>query len=351
MNLSIYSLPFLIAFQVNLILGLIILSNNFKNSTNRLLGLLILLFALWNLGDFALTVSNSEAHAKLIGRIIWTITAFFPGIYIHFALTFPRKRKIALKPVVVLLIYLPSVILVYITWLTKHLIIGTQPTYWSQFYFSYGPAINIYTLYYSICFVVGSILFYWVFVKSPSTREKLQSKWFLLASIVPIIGGVISNMLMPMTGNYIFPIAAPLTSFMAIMMAYAILRYKIVSVTQQNSAEIILSMLPGVVALLDTEQNIIKANKRFYEVLGYAETELAGQPISVVLSDKDRNAGLAWHKWDENLSINFQKTELKTKDGKPIAINYSGLIMSDKIEDITGLVFLGLTEFRSETKQ
>ncbi|MFH1368265.1 MAG: histidine kinase N-terminal 7TM domain-containing protein [Elusimicrobiota bacterium] len=347
MTIGVYTLLFLLSFNINLILGILILANNYRNPINRLLGLLLLMFALWNLGDAALTVSGSEQYSMFLGRMVWSITPFFPGMFLHFALVFPRRRKIMRNKYVYLLLYLPALILILFSWFSDLLISGPRTTYWSKHYFDYGPAIYIYSLYFVLSFITGFILFYWVMLKSPNNRERLQSKWFMLAAATPIIGGVISNLILPMTGRYVLPVAGPLSSVMAVMISYAVLKYRITSISPRNSSEIILSMLPGIVLLLDTEQRIVNANKRFFEILGFTEKEIIGLPVDTVLTDQEKRTGLPWHRWENSMAIRIQKVTFKTKVGKPVPINFSGFIVMDKTDDIIGLIGVGMPDMET----
>lgn len=355
MALSAYSLPFFIALHINAILGLIILLNNFRTPINRLLGSLMILLSLWNFGDFLLTLSASKSVSMWLARGVWSITPLLPAVFIHAAMIFPKERKVMRSKLTYFVIYFPAAVLIYFAWFSEYLISGPQAAFWAENYFTYGPAIHVYTAYFVLAFALGAAIFLKVMSRSSSNRERFQSKWFLLATSVPIIGGVSTNLLLPMFGVYAYPIAGPLSAVMSLLLAYAMLRYRFIDISSHTYSEILLSTLPGIVILLDADQKIVKTNRQFEELTGYTENELFRQPLHSLLSEKDRAAGSPWHKWEKKQTVQFQPVRFRAKNSADVPLNFSGSIITDEAGDITGFLGVGFTDeefkiIRSEAK-
>jgi len=339
--INLYTLPFLIAFLFNLIFSLIIFLNNHRNPTNRILSVLMFVCALWNLGDAIYTVSSSAQFSMILARIICGMTPLVPCVYLHFVLTFPRKKEILNHKGVYVLLYAPAAVFFYLAWFTNRLVSGPAETFWAKHYFHYGPAAVYYLIFFIAAFLIAILLLASVLSGSPSKRERFQSKWFIIATVIPILAGISSNLVLPLAGAVVFPLAGPMTLITSFMIAYAMLRYRIMSTSLLSASEIIISMLPGIVIYLGTDQQIISANKRFFELMEYTPDELLGQPISSILADDSRRNGLPMQKWEEKTQLQSRQLKFKTKSGEMITVSFSGTIVTDETNDIVGLVGMG----------
>jgi PAS domain S-box-containing protein len=340
-EISLYILPFILAFIVNLIVSLVVLFHNRRNPTNRILSALMFVLAIWNLGDALFTVSTSDAFSITLAKILCSLATLIPCIYLHFVMEYPSKRDIMNHGAVYFLLYAPAAAFFYLTFFTDKVVGGPLSTPWAKHYYHYGPAIPFYSAFFIVSLLIAILVLISVFIKSPNKRERFQSKWFIIATFIPILGGVSANLILPMAGAVVFPLAGPLTLLTSVLIAYAMLRYRIMSTSLQSASDIIISMLPGIVVYLGTDQRIISGNKRFFELLGYSENELEGQPISSILSEESKRSGLPLQRWEEKTPVKSQLMTFKSKSGEPVTIDFSGTIVTDDINDIIGLVGMG----------
>ena len=341
MNINLYSLPFFAAFLINLLVGCFVISQNHRHRTNIVFSFLPLIFVVWNLCYIVIFNSNSFELSMLCAKIVWTMVAFLGAIYLHLALIFPKERKLSRHALTYVVIYTPSVFFTYITWFTPLMVAGPQSTAYASHFYRYGAATAAYSIYLELMFLLVIFLFVSIMRKAPRKRERLQSKWMLIATLIPIVGGSITNLFLPIMGFYVYPLAPVLTAVMATLIAYAILKYKLISVTPASAAEVIISMLPGIFILLDTEQRILHTNKRLLEMLEYEKDELTGQSINMILAKEEQLQGLPWKRWEEkNYYQNFH-IHFESKSGKKILISFSGTIIEDESNDIAGLVGIG----------
>lgn len=339
-----YALPFLIGFHFNAILAIIVFLQNPKNPTNRLLASLMAVLAAWNMCDMLYTVAANDAIGVTFGRIACSVTTLIPAIYLHFVMVYPSKKAIMNRRAVYALIYGPAAAFIYLIAFTDKLVAGPLKTAWAAHYYFYGPEVPYYAAYFAVYFLAAILILSSVLTRSQNRRERFQSKWFIAATLVPIFGGISSNLVLPMLGLVIFPVAGPLTILTALMISYAMFRYRIMSTSLQSASEIIISMLPGIVVYLGPDQRIISGNKRFFEMLGYTEQELEGEPIMSILSEESKRAGLPLQRWEEKGQVKSQRLVFRTKDGGSLAIDFTGTIVTDEINDIIGLVGMGFPE-------
>jgi len=222
-----YVLLPLVAFVANILLGCYILYQNSKSLLNRLYSLFTFTLAIWALGDiiafsgYFIGTSYEWFDVGVFGIFL------MPVFLLHFCLVF-SKRKITSNKIAILILYLPGLIFLLIS-LTTDLTSGRlKPVYWG---YTFTPGI-LYTslVLYLIAFDILCLFFiYHLYRETESIKEKKQTTIISIAIIIPLIGGIITEAVPPIVGYEIVPLSTALTTFEAIFVAYAVIKYELMA--------------------------------------------------------------------------------------------------------------------------
>ncbi|MCX5781179.1 MAG: PAS domain-containing protein [Elusimicrobia bacterium] len=341
MEIKIISLPTFIAFLFNVYVLMLILTQDYRKRISRIFSMLVISCIIWDIFEFALRNTGSPGNGLLFAKITWTGVAFIAPIFLNFALLFPKERKILKNKLIYAFIYLPAFVVIYFTWFSKLFITDTQPLLLDGARtIIYGPFLNIYAFYAYPIFLGILWLFYDAWKNSQSKREKLQGKWMFFASLLPITGGLITNIFLPSIGIKVLPLATSFTVIMSMMIVNAITKYRIMAVTPNIAAETIISMLPNIIILLGTDQKILYANRNLLDLLGYTKEELLGQNVKKILHEDDRVFGIAWQTINEKRSFEKSKIKFLSKDRSSIPFYFCGAVATDG-DDVIGFIGIG----------
>ena len=216
----------LIALVINATLGIYIINKNPKSRVNQIFTLLLLGFVLWDIGEAVANSTLLSKDATLTWvKIKWIGVSFMGGFYLHFALIFPEKRIILENKFVYVLLYLPCIVFLCLDWGTDLLIKGVAEKYWGYFEIV-GVAFNVFSLYFEIVLILGVYLFYKAYKTSELNITKHQAKYTLIGGLIPIVGGSITDITLPLMGVEVVPLASIFTAATGVFIAYAIVRYK-----------------------------------------------------------------------------------------------------------------------------
>jgi|GEM_PF-5623874 len=285
--MNLYILPSLIALIVNAFLGVYVLYRNPKKIENRVFVLLMVAFVIWNLGESLLISAVDKEMSLIYARIEWIGVSFLGCIYLHLSLSFPRKRKILENKLIYPALYLPGFIFLYLTWATDLLISGVQSTYWTPYYQTYGFVFILYSIYFEIALFIGLYLFWKSYRTSNRNIEKKQAEYMLIATSIPIIGGSITNVILPAMEIYIFPIAGFLTAIMAVIIAYAIVKYRLMSLMPMALENVVGGMTDGVI-ITDAFGYIVRVNPSIEQMLRI-ELDIKGQKFEEAMYSLSSN--------------------------------------------------------------
>ncbi len=280
--MNLYAMLSLIALVINSYLGIYVLYRNPKRIENRVFALLMAAFAIWDIGESLDISAVDESTALFWVRVLWTGVSFLGCIFLHLALSFPRERKILGNKLIYPVLYLPGFIFLHFTWATDLLISGVQSTYWAMYYQAYGPVFTLYSIYFEIALFIGLYLFWGVYKTSKVDMEKKQAKYMLIATAMPIIGGSVTNVILPTMGVYMFPIASFLTAIMGVVISYAIVKYRVMSLMPIALENVVESMTDGVM-ITDAFGYVARVNPSIEYMLGINSNAL-GRKFREIMS-------------------------------------------------------------------
>ncbi len=218
----------LTAVVANILLFSYILIKSNDNKINRVYSYFTLSLAIWALGDMIVFVSNSASLAYF-WRHIPLIGACFTSVFLlHFLLLFTKNRLIHNK-ILLFIVYLPAFIFIFISFTTTWISQGAELTWWG-YNLVRGPLYIPYTICFIAFYVIlGLLLCIRYYFNIKNLEKKIQIKFLILAILIPLVGGILTQIIPLLIGVKIIPMTSILTTFTALIIAYAILKHELMT--------------------------------------------------------------------------------------------------------------------------
>ncbi len=337
------SVTHLVIFNIFLILLIAVIVKNPKSKLNRSCSLLILCFAIWNLGFSLMHSADTSSSAMFWMNISSFGWLGFPSGCLWFVIMFSGKKRsfkdIKAFPV---LIFMIPLLLIFMQW-RGFIVAGFVNTYygwgaiWSQ---TYWPKVFFW---YYIAFVLISLLLLWIYRKRTKyLHRKKQSEIIFLTALIPFIGGSVTDALLVYMEFYkIPPIGAILSIIWAGGLVYSITKYGLMSITPESAASDIIYSMADSLILEDTDGRIAAANKATLELLGYKKEELIGKTTKMIIREsEDLFRKTVLERLFRDGSIRKQNITYKSKYGENIPVSLSGAIVRGKSGELAGIVYI-----------
>lgn len=220
-----------VAFAVNLSLGIYVLRKNPGAAANRSFALLMGSFVLWDLSEAVLRyLSNGADEAVLMFwlRIEWTGIAAIGGVLVHFVLSYPTKKGILEWKLSYVLIYAPTLFIIGLVWASDFVVngIASGPLGYDA---TVGAAYPLLAVIYTIQIFASLIVLLITYRTSEIQIIRKRSKILLMGVAVPVIVGSVTETFLPILIDIPtrLGIGSIYTVIMGIFAAYAIMKYKL----------------------------------------------------------------------------------------------------------------------------
>ena len=304
-------------FLILVFLGLNLVYRSQGKSINLIVGIWLFSASIWALGQ------TFMYRATDFDSVLWSIGLAHLGVFIlssttlHFALSYPSKRKITYNRFMLLLIYLLPVIfyLVFLTVDRNFAIVG-------------------YLSFFMVYFFVASglILFTYSTLKTEGIKRK-GSALLTLGVLVGLFSSVLYELgVIPSTT--LFPISG-------VLFSYAIIKYKLVDITPCNAAEKIIDTMADCLVLTDENNRIKRVNKSFKTILGFRDSFVIGKEInSFFKADlfEDLNEGkiirnyqdVVQNKNEDTLNVSVNASSIRDQDSKIAGFIYTFTDITDQ---------------------
>jgi two-component system sensor histidine kinase HydH len=239
--MNILALPTALAFTMNIILCLVVLSSKPKDIAHQLFACFVLSFATWNVGELIMISSVNPFRAIFGVKVIFIGLTFAPLFFLHFSFVFPLKKKSEWsKGFKLFLLYLIPVAIVVTFFLTFRIDIERFKELRNVFY--YGLLFEeplIFLIFLGLIALFSGVCIYWGIknlIQSLRTtrmsRQKLQIKYLIFGIISMAIAGTIINL-----SNYflklgwpIFFLASLYSILVSLFFAIALIRYRLLDI-------------------------------------------------------------------------------------------------------------------------
>jgi len=224
--MNFYALSALINGLTSSALGIFVYLKNKKGLVNKYYGIATLFIGIWSYSYFLWQISIKEYDAFFWCRILMVGAIFIPNTYLHFVLSLlnlhKEKRKILIFNYILAIIF-------FILNFTPLFIKGVSP----KLFFNYWPNAGILyfpflLLVYFNCIAYAIILMFKEYKKETGIK-RAQIKYVLLGAFLGFGGGATNYLLwynipIPPLGNILVSVGIGI-------MAYAIVRYRLMDIT------------------------------------------------------------------------------------------------------------------------
>jgi len=247
-NLSVI-LP-LLAFFANLTLACYVLYKNPTDKLNKLYSLFAFSLATWAIGDF-LTFTSKTSETGLYWNNLSLIGACLTVTFLlHFFLIF-TKNKVLSKKLFIILLYFPCLLIIFLR-LTTNLISESAEVAWWGYAIVRGSLYIPYTLFLTGYIIIGFLVCYKSYSNVKLEKEKIQIKLVILGVSVPLIGGIITQIIPVIIGFKMIPLTSTLTTFTTIAVAYGMVKYRLMTPASLNIRRKIIAGFLIVIMLVST---------------------------------------------------------------------------------------------------
>ena len=348
--LSIFSL------MLSLYLGLHILLIDKKSETNRIFFFMCLSLALWTFCAIMMLTSNDKKYSFLWLKIVTFGFIPFTAVLFHFCLVLTKIIKI--KKIFYLLIYLPTVILMYGN-LTSFIVYKNFikiDNHWELILAKGSPWLIFYTIYLCFNIFLSCLLLFLWYKKTDSIKQKKQALIILITYFITATFDILEGILIPAFTSYNSRGMAQVG--MIILMIgiwYAIVKYRFLSITPEFVSKDLIENIDESVILLNDSFNIIKINPATEKLINLKSEDIKSSPISEIISEHKSITDEINNMIKEDHKTFSSRIHYITGNNKNILMDIKFYVIKDKYNDLIGIMLIGkevkeLKQFRSKYK-
>ena len=209
----------------NLILAGYIISKGTKETETRLFIMAIISLALWCCCDL-LRRFDFDLSTILFWEKTSTVGACFSSAFLpHFFIHYTKIKLVGLKKLIIVPIYFFAILFVFLEYTTDLITKSVEPTFWGNRAIE-GELYYFHVIYILLCSLLSLTLNIIYYFKCGTIIEKKQVNLLTIAISIPIVGGVLTELIPQIIGFSFVPLTTTLTTIMAIIIGYAILKYR-----------------------------------------------------------------------------------------------------------------------------
>ncbi len=226
MHLNIYAIPSIIAFILTGLVGLYVFYKNPHENANKIFLLFSVFVILFCLGESMVRLSDTQEEALFWSKIGYVGSIFGPMTILHFSFIFPKKHTKS-NTYKYMLFGIYSICVNVLILFNQF--VSIQNVQWSEW--GYRVALSSSTSFVGI-WVIAILLFTAInlfkkFIKANYLLQKKQIKFILYGVLITLILGTSTNIIPPLLGIEIFPMAAIGMLIFSLFVASAILKYNL----------------------------------------------------------------------------------------------------------------------------
>jgi len=337
-----FALLSLLAVAINVVLIFLIASRSQQAPASRWFILTLCCLIIWGITE-ALSrfsvISEAGVLWEIMGLLGW---GFMAPVFLAFTLVYVGDDKFLRSGVRQLLLFGPAFFFLMVGWNTD-LITNWHADQWQRVYYGWEAAEASYfwvvILWLESLFVTSLVFLFQYWRKQKEAVKRKQTAIIIIAVLIPIIGGSITNAILPILDIQVFQAAVLLTSVMGLLITYAILKYGLFEIKPTAVVSNIVETMNEILIVLNTTHTIEFANKAVVTVLNYKKEDLVGQHFREVLKSD-------WDTFYEEIikpvyrgrTVSGVELELLSASGEEIPVSFSASPLVDQKGGTFGLV-------------
>jgi len=223
MNINFFQLPPLLTGLGALFLGVFVFSKNRSSDLSRSFFMLCLSIMIWQFGNVLSWASKLPYDTVFWGRVLYIGVSLIPSFYYHFSVEF---NKIQNRQRWVVAFYLMSIFLMFFL-LRKDFIVGAYQTNWGR-HIIVGPSHRIYLTLWFIPLLLALSNFNAGVKNAGSSFERQRRRFMFISYAISALASI--DFLPSYQVKIFFPLGFIPIIFFVVSTAYAIIRYRILSI-------------------------------------------------------------------------------------------------------------------------
>jgi signal transduction histidine kinase len=237
---NIYNIPPLIAAFTNFFLFVFFLLRKKRFTVHLFFAFFCLALSVWNLGAFLSFMQMGNDWAIWAVKINSIGLVFIPATFLSFVFTFIKKK---VKISFLVFLYSLSTLFLLSSLFSKLFFSEIVYRFWGYYPIG-GPINHIFAAYLVICVIYGTFLLYWSLKKSRG-QKRTQLTYVLTGFLLGFGGGFIN--LLPVSGMNIYPTGNVINIFYTLIIAYSIVKHRLMDIELIVKKSILYSLLIGAV--------------------------------------------------------------------------------------------------------
>ena len=349
-----YSLFFLIPVLVNASLMVLVAHQGYRTTSARWFLFFLLAIVIWGLPQFFFFFTSTESTFLFWNNIVAFGWIPVGPLLLAFSLSFVGKDRVISNFLYAFLIFGPMLVFLFL-YLTTDLIFLNdfslaKLTPWGFLENPVGPLFPITLLWLVGLAVIALFLLIQFYRQVRYPLRKKQTLLLIFGTLIPIVGGAITDGLLPILGRTTFPAAVWLTTSMSLIIAFALIKYGLFVINPATIASTIVQVMGEALIVLNPNYVIEFVNKKAQELLGYSESNLVGYSVQRFLPDKrsyDRFVGRALSPLflDTHSTVEATEYEVETAFSTRVLVSISSSVVRDDRGRPAGIILV-LTDLR-----
>lgn len=329
---SLFSAFSLVATFIYIHIGFFTFSQKKKSNIHRVFLLLCTSYAVWSFA-YVFAYAAYDNHVfyfwNKISAVGW---CSFSAITLYLVLLITESKVIKRK-IVVILIFLPSVVFLYMVLFLFGTEISISPITAKIFYI--GDFL------YDFLFELLSIIILSIWgLKSQSKRIKKQSNILVISSIIPLCLNLLTQNILPLVTSIELPLMGQLYAVIMIFGTYiVIIKYKFLMPKEKYMSEKVVNEMMDMVVLLNEKGEIIKVSKYILNILGYEKEELISKNISLLVGE-DSSLDITADNMKQG-DMKYNEINIYKRNGERVPASISCISIYDSvINDFLGTILV-----------
>lgn len=332
---NLYAFPVGFAAILVLLVGIIGFLHNARSLKNLFFSLACLSVFIWLSGFFMIYSSRNPALAlswyKYYGHL--GVVTVAPNMYFFVKQLVKSSKNLARQAGIVYSL----AFIFYLLGFNPNFVVGAKNYFWG-WYPLFGPlAYPFFAFFFGLVFLTFRDLWFW----QGKLDSKIENKGIRVVFISVLLGYFAAFDFLPTLKIGVYPFGHLNILVWLSIIGYAIIRYKLMVITPAVVADEVVSTIPDLLILVDTEGEITLANPAIEKTLGYRSDELIGRPVGEIIPQKDTLNSL-FRDLKKKTTINNLETIYRSKDGRSIPVIFSGSVIRNAAGDTMGYVITAL---------
>lgn len=300
---------------------------------------LLTCFLLWSIESFCYSLpTTSKADALFwsnVGAVGWIGLVPFSLL---FALHVTEKTAVLRRRYILIAFFLPAPIFIVAQFYQKLILDFTKQSYGWVIVWKLSVWIYLCWIYLLLSGVIAVILLYFYSRTAPNEVKRKQSRIIFNAALVTYPLGVLTDIVFPVAGLYATPaLGNVVTLIFATGLSYAIVKYKLMTISPATAADNIISTMNNLLFLLSPEGKIVMVNNATANRLGYRKEAMKNVDISdLLIPDGQGQDAIA--QVLSSRGVNNVKLDIKTSAGDTTPIILSTSHLCDQGGRLIGIV-------------